>query len=169
MKNGYRFTMTKGYRHAQVAFGNNFKVFKKAKAAWMKYRRAWRRQKYVTTAAWSGLLQEIEKYQNLSAAVSMKKRIKQRWDNVPYTSAKSAVSLNGRVHLVTVCRHRGLDLNVEKGIADVTLCHRKARMTAKVGDLMVGISAVPVAGEPKPDGRGSRWPPAFFCCTIVLQ
>ena len=153
--------MTKGDRTAGFAFGKKFAVFQKAKSAWKKYRLAWCRQKSVSTAAWGALLKEIGKYKERVKAPSARERIKQRWDTVSYTRAKTTVSLSGRVHLVTVCRHRGLDLNVQNGIADITLCHRNARMSAKVGDLIVGITAVALKGEATSDGPRSRWPPVY--------
>ena len=54
--------MRKGYHFARIPFGRNVAVFNKAKAAWKRYRLAWRHLDDVSTAAWKGMLKKIQKF-----------------------------------------------------------------------------------------------------------
>ena len=149
------------HRRLQLYFGRDCKAYKKAKTAWAEYAQAWQ-GKAVSADEWATALACMRRY--LPESRSHSDRAKIRWDTV--VSAESqrtdpAAPVSGKVHLVTVCRHKGLDLNIQNGIGDITLCHMGCRRSAKVGGLVVAISAVATAGPPKADGIGSRWPPEF--------
>ena len=161
MKDGYRLSMTKGGRSAKYAFGDNKDLYEGAKNCWHQYRDAWRKSKTVSDDQWSCMLEEVGRYKAKVQPRTASDRIRMRWDTVPYAARKTPVSFSGRVLLVTVCRHRGVDLNIENGIADITLCHRVARQTAKQGDLIVGITAVANSKAARPSGANRRWPPVY--------
>ena len=161
MKNGLRLSMSKGGRKEVYNFGKDLALYQRAKKTWTKYRAAWRGQKNVSPGAWKSLLKDIAEYQKDVKSPTATDRIKVRWDTAGYMQLKSEVSLSRRVLLVVVCRHQGLDLNVEAGMGDVTLCHRQARYMAKVGDLLVGISPVFRSGPARYQGAQSRWPPVY--------
>ena len=133
----------------------------RAKKVWAGLRQSWRR-KEVSDEDWDEALAILRTYRPVKRSAS--ERVKIRWDSdVSGESQRADPSepVCGKVHLVTVCRHRGLDLNIENGIGDITLCHMMCRRRAKTGDLVVGITAAPTTGPAKVDGIGSRWPPAY--------
>ena len=60
--------------------------------------------------------------------------------------------------------HRGVDLSVEEGIADLALCHLGARQVGQEGDIIVGISPAPASAQrdaSDPSVEGVVWPKAY--------
>ena len=85
---------------------------------------------------WKSIIAELQTY--VPEAKSASTRVHLRWDTVSLVSDRQSVFRTNKVHLVTVCRHRGIDLNIEDGLADITLRHMQMRHAAAVGDFVVG-------------------------------
>ena len=133
----------------------------RAKKVWAGLSQSWR-GKEVSDEDWDEALAILKTYRPVKRSAS--ERVKIRWDSAVSAESQRAdpsEPVCGKVHLVTVCRHRGLDLNIPNGIGDITLCHMMCRRRAKTGDLVVSITAVPTTSPAKVDGIGSRWPPAY--------
>ena len=148
-------------RRIQLYFRNDGMALARAKKEWAGILADWR-GRAVSEEEWKEALATLRTY--CPKRMSHSDMAKVRWgSDVPAVSqrANDHDPLGGNVYLVTVCRHIGLDLNIENGIGDITLCHMLCRRMATPGDLVVGITAAPRTGPAKSVGIGSRWPPAY--------
>ena len=158
MKNGLRLSIEYKQRRVRIGFGSDAIAFGKALKEYKRQKRSLK-QRAVSDNEWKRLVSELAAY--APAPTLQSERIKTRWDTVPLLRRISTVYRTGRVHLVVVCRHRGLDLHIENGIGDITLCHMIMRRSVAPGDLVVGMTPVPRKGPPRYSGAGSRWPPVY--------
>ena len=71
-----------------------------------------------------------------------RQRVIQRWETCAPARRGTLASLprGGRVLYTATQFHRGVDCNVQDGMADVALCHFVARCAAQEGDILLGIS-----------------------------
>ena len=89
-----------------------------------------------------------------------------KWEHASYERCRRFPILaewRPRIIVCAVRMHRGIDCNIQNGMADVALGHLSARGAGDEGDWLVGISAIPRKYAPStPFDDKQVWPPTYW-------